>query len=122
MTTWTPPTTQLWVETEGASIHYACGTAEQMETLGERMLATKVCLETYTAPCCQVDPDRVTACSLDVADEDETRKTVILAWSFAGAEGREIDPPYRCPVHRVLTFGGCCSPDDPQATQPRMEA
>lgn len=92
----------LWLHTEGGTVHVACGAVVQVCALGDRYVAAHVASSVTVGPCCHGED---MACAFD---QDEPTEVVALAWSLARAEGRDIDPPHLCPVHQVLTFGGCC--------------
>ena len=97
----------LWVHTEGGVIHRCCGTVEQCEDLGRRHVDARVANDFSLAECCQNHPGAM--CSFDMfSDTDDIDAVVTIAYALARAEGRDIDPPYRCTVHGALTFGGCC--------------
>ena len=102
------PQRSLWVTTEVGTIHRACGTEQQCEALGARHIAARVASGYEVGDCCRSEN---IACAFDMFGEDhDIDQVVMLAWALVRAEGRDtfLDPPHRCPVHQVLTFGGCC--------------
>lgn len=99
------PRRALWVTSEVGTLHRACGTLDQCQALGIRHLNAGVATAYETTECCESDD---VACAFDMTSDEEGDAVVILAHALARAEGRHIDPPYRCPVHGRMTFGGCC--------------
>ena len=102
--------TSVWVPTETGVILWGCAPDEAKgRACIDRVAAARLAPDGYRGylgACCK---DTEMACAFDVfGDPEDIDARVTFSYALARAEGRQIDPPYRCGVHGTLTFGGCC--------------
>ena len=95
----------IWLTSECGTFHYGCGNPATASALLDRYAAAKVA-KGELGPCCQTED---LPCSFDIFDgPDQRDPVVVLSYALARAEGRHLDPPYRCGCCKGLTYGGCC--------------
>ena len=83
-----------------------------------RYVRARVAVEAVTSVCCESCPG--VTCGFNETTDLDMDAMVVLSWALSRAEGRlqDKEPPYRCPMHRVLTFGGCCKEVTATAGEP----